>query len=127
MAGADFSSVRAAAAASARLRVGGVRKPCVETKTWPFDLELSPRPTALLAGTASSVTVQPFALGVKRFSVPTTLSAMTATMLSEKTVTFCSDWRGEGVKTVARSAPMAISSRTGPRTPSGRDSREPAA
>ena len=50
-----------------------------------------------------------------------------ADALCKQTVTFCSDWRGEGVKTVARSAPMAISSRTGPRTPSGRDSREPAA
>ncbi|MNI39358.1 hypothetical protein D3C73_935380 [compost metagenome] len=104
MAGADFSSARAPVATSARLSVGGVRKPCEVTKIRPLALELSPRPTALLAGTAMSVEVQPWAPGVKRFSVPTTLSAITATTLSSNTRTLCSDWRGPGAKMVAAAA-----------------------
>ncbi|MNN89384.1 hypothetical protein D3C81_2071980 [compost metagenome] len=91
-------------------------------------LELSPRPTALLAGTASSVTVQPFALGVKRFSVPTTLSAMTATMLSEKTVTFCSDWRGPGAKTTGDGpfGATGVMPTVGSSAANGKDTSEPA-
>ncbi len=74
-----------------------------------------------------SVAVQPFADGAKRFSVPTTLSATTATMLSSNTLTFCSDWRGPGVKMVADFASMRMLWRTSPSTPIGKATSEPAA
>ncbi|MNS88164.1 hypothetical protein D3C72_1221280 [compost metagenome] len=53
---------------------------------------------------------------------------MTATMLSEKTVTFCSDWRGPGAKTTGDGpfGATGVMPTVGSSAANGRDTSEPA-